>query len=173
MAIQGLTDRYTNKAYGTVTESAANTLTFSEIQTNEQVFSKRAWIISRIEWYLSGSQYTKLAAADDVISLALTSTNQIASLSLASAGVIDLLEVGLLFSTAVAYTMLQNPIIRDFSSLPGGGIIIAPRPLYLAAKGTSLATAVTASMRFLFQVTELKADEYLELVDFYRIVGGT
>jgi len=65
----------------------------------------------------------------------------------------------------------QLPFVRDFSGLPGGGLIIAPRPLFVAVKGNSLATAVTASLRAYFTVINLSADEYLELVDFYRIVG--
>lgn len=163
-------DNYSNKAYGSVTESAANTLTFAEIQTNVEVFSKIAWILHRIEWYISATQMTKLAAADDIIQAALTSSNQITSLSLGNPAVIDLMELALLFSTAVAYTEVPNPRVRDFSWMPGGGIIISPRPLYLAAKGTSLATALTISARLYFTVKELSADEYLELVDFYRIV---
>jgi hypothetical protein len=164
------TDSYANKAYGVVTESAANTLTFAEIQTNVEVFSKIAWVVHRIEWYIAATQMTKLAAADDVIQAALVSSNSISALSLGAPAVIDLLELALLFSTAVAYTEVPNPRIRDFTQLPGGGIIVAPRPLYLAVKGTSLATALTVAARIHFTVKELAADEYLELVDFYRIV---
>jgi hypothetical protein len=171
MAKTQIKDEYSNKAYGTITESAANTLTFAEIPTNVDVMSKLAWVIHRIEWYLSVTQMTKLAAADDLIQVALTSSAQLSSLGLSSPAVVDLLEVALLFSTAVAYTEVPNPRIRDFSAMPGGGIIIAPRPLYLAIKGTSLATALTASARIHYTRRELQAEEYLELVDFYRIVG--
>lgn len=170
MAGATIADKYANKAFGTVVESAANTLTFHEIQTNVEVFSKRAWIVSRIEWFISGTELQKIAAADDKIQLALVASNAISALTLDNPAVIDLMEIMLWFSTAVGYVPIIDPIARDFSQLPGGGLIIAPRPLYLAAKGTSLATAVTASMRFYFQVLDLTADNYLELVDFYRIV---
>lgn len=164
-------DVYSNKFYGTVTESAANTLTFAEIQTNIEIFSKMAWILHRLEWFLEGVQFNKLLASDDVIAMALVGSNSLSSLALNWPGVIDLLnlQIGGWGTPATAYPY-STPFIRDFSQLPGGGIIVAPRPLYLAVKGTSLASALTVSIRGYFTMKELKADEYLELVDFYRIV---
>jgi hypothetical protein len=41
----------------------------------------------------------------------------------------------------------------------------------VAIEGTSLASAGTAQVRGYFLQKQLKADEYLELVDFYRIVS--
>jgi len=167
----GQTDAYVNKFYGAAVESAANTLTYSEISTNVEVFSKIAWVIHRLEWFLEGVQFNKLLASDDVISMALVATNSLTSLSLTYAAVIDLLnlQIGGWGTPATAYPY-TTPFIRDFSELPGGGIIVAPRPLYVAVKGTSLASALTVSVRGYFTVKELKADEYLELIDFYRIV---
>lgn len=163
-------DVFANKAYATVTESGANTLTFSEIQTNVSVFEKMAWIIHRIEWYLSYATQALLIDAADTLQLALTASQSISSLALNSPSVIDLYEQYKFLATAVGYHFSEMPIIRDFTALPGGGLIVAPRPLYIAAKGTGLASAATGSCRFYFTVKQLKADEYLELVDFYRIV---
>lgn len=167
----GQTDAYVNKFYGSAVESAANTLTYAEVSTNVEVFSKIAWVIHRLEWFLEGTQFNKLLASDDVIQMALVATNSLTSLSLTYAAVIDLLnlQIGGWGAPANAYPY-STPFIRDFSTLPGGGLIIAPRPLYVAVKGTSLASALTVSVRGYFTIKELKADEYLELIDFYRIV---
>ncbi len=157
-------DRYVNTAFGSVTESAANTLTFNEIQTSISIFEKVAWIISRIEWYLPTATLALLAAADDLFDMALTASNNISSLALNAAAVIDL-------------NTFQNgnvapswPMVRDFSQLPGGGKIIAPRPLYVALKGTSVASAGSVQCRISFLQMVLTPDEYIELIDFYRIV---
>jgi len=164
-------DRFANKFYGTVVESAANTLTFKEIQTNVDTFSKRAWVLHRLEWYIPAAQIDKLTASGDFLDCALVSSDKLAALSLASAGVIDLFTLAAApVYTGVGFTTQQMPFIRDFSEMPGGGLIIAPRPLYLAVKGTSLASALTVELRGFFTNLELNADEYLELVDFYRIV---
>lgn len=164
-------DKYSNKFYGTCTETAANTLTFAEIQTNVNIFDKVAWVLARLEWYLPPATRALFAATDDIITCALTSSNTISSLGLDSPSVIDLFEFAGILSTAVGFETMMSPIVRDFSTLPGGGIIMAPRPLYVALKGTSVASAATARVRGYFTMKELSADEYLELVDFYRIVS--
>jgi len=166
VAKAGVKDQYSNVGYGTVTEGGANTLTFAEIQTNVSVFEKIAWVIQRIEWYIPLATRSLLLDASDQFEMALCSSNTLTSLSLGNPAVIDL--YALLGSAVTAH--IASPIIRDFSMLPGGGRIIAPRPLHLGLKGTSVASAGTISCRFLFTMKELSADEYIELVDFYRIV---
>lgn len=164
------TDAYANKFYGTVTESGASTLTFAEIPTNVDVFTKRAWILHRLEWYTNPDNRSLLLASDDAIKIALTSSDKLTALGLDTAGVIDLLELDVVFKTAVGIAPFEQPLKRDFTELPGGGLIIAPRPLYIAVQGVSIAAAVTASVRGYFTSVDLSADEYIELVDFYRIV---
>jgi len=163
-------DLYSNKGFGEVVESAANTLTFSEIRTNISIFEKVAWVIHRIEWYVSQAVYGLLEDSADHIEMALVASSAISSLGLDVPAVIDLLDLFRLQATAVGFAYGVLPIARDFSSLPGGGLIIAPRPLFLAVKGTSLATPATLSARFYFTQRILTSEEYLDLIDFYRIV---
>ena len=164
------TDQFANKFFGTVVEGSANTLTFNEIPTNVDVFSKKAWVLHALEWYPGVASLNALDAADDVIQAALVSSQAISALSLGDPGVIDLLEIEANVATAVGFAVSILPIRRDFTSMPGGGLIISPRPLYLAVKGISLGGALTVSCRGYFTAIDLNADEYLELVDFYRIV---
>lgn len=164
------TDQFANKFYGTVTESAANTLTFAEIPTQVDVFSKKAWILHRIEYYINGAFSALFNATGDKLALALTSSDKITSLSLSDAGVIDLFELKAEYFTAAGFLLREEPLIRTFNDMPGGGLIISPRPLYLAVKGESLSGAATVQCRGYFTGIDLNADEYLELVDFYRIV---
>lgn len=171
MAKSRMKDQYANKAYGTVTETGANTLTFSEIQTNVNIFDKVAWVVSRIEWYLSQATILLLIDSADHLECGLTASNGIDELSLREASVIDVMDFQKDVGDATGYLYRNMPIVRDFGSMPGGGLIIAPRPLYVAAEGTSLAGAVTAECRFYFRQFEMAADEYLELIDFYRIVS--
>ena len=163
-------DLYVNKGYGSATESAAGTLTFSEIRTNVSIFEKVAWVIQRIEWYLTQDTYNLLIDSSDHLEMALVASNAIATLGLEIPSVIDLLDVQRLLATNVGYSFQTMPIIRDFANLPGGGLIIAPRPLFVAILGVSMATPASAECRFYFTQKVLKADEYLELIDFYRIV---
>ena len=163
-------DLYVNKGYGSATESAAGVLTFSEIRTNVSIFEKVAWVIQRIEWYLSQATYGLMIDGSDHIEIALTASSSIASLGLEMPSVIDLLDLQRVQATNVGFNFQIMPIIRDFANLPGGGLIIAPRPLFMAIEGISLATPASVECRFYFTQKVLKADEYLELIDFYRIV---
>lgn len=164
------TDLFSNKGYGQVVESGANTLTFSEIQTNVSIFEKVAWIIHRIEWYVNQANYALILDSSDHILMALVASDAISSLGLNIPAVIDLMDILRVQATGVGFSDYNMPIIRDFSNLPGGGLIIAPRPLFLAVQGVSLAGPTTVEARFYFTSKVLSAEEYLDLIDFYRIV---
>ena len=164
-------DEYSNKAYGTVTESAQATLTFSEIQTNVNIFSKIAWIINRLEWYIPPATQALLLAGGDYIEMALTASNNLTSLALNAPAVVDILLYRLdAFGTPASLKTTLWPLIRSFENLPGGGLIVAPRPLYVAVLATSIATPATIEVRIHFRQIELAPADYLELIDFYRIV---
>ena len=161
---------FANKAYGTVTESAANTLTFAQIQTNISIMEKIAWVISRIEWVFTAAQIALLVDDADAYDVSLTASNKISTLALSDPMVIDFLSIRKFVSTAVGWQYITPMWIRDFSQLPGGGLIVAPNPLYLAVKGTGLASAGGVSARIYWSKLEVSPDQYLELLDFYRIV---
>jgi hypothetical protein len=165
-------DLFCNKFYATVEETAANTLTFEEIQTNINIFDKTAWVLERLEWYIPSASYYELAAAGDIIQAALTTSNQMDDLGLDDAAVIDMLEAkATIYGTAESANIQHHPIIRSFSQMSGGGLIIAPRPLYIAIMGTSLANPVSAQVRGYFRQVQMSPDEYIELIDFYRILS--
>jgi len=163
-------DKYANKFYGKVTESAANTLTFAEIQTNVSVFDKMAWVLHRLEFYIPKASFDLVTNTADVLDVALTGSENISSLELDNPAVIDRFHLFMKEATSVGFQFFQQPIIRDFNNMPGGGLIVSPRPLFLAAEGVSLASPATVEVRGYFTTVALSADEYLELVDFYRIV---
>jgi len=164
-------DNYANKMYGTVTEAVAGTLKFAEINTNVSVFDKAAFVLHRLEWFITLADLEKIAGTGDGIYAALTSSQNISSLGLDNPAVIDLFQLTGDWATTVGFQIFEQPFIRDFSNLPGGGLIIAPRPLFVAVQGVSLASAISAKLRAYFTIKQLSAEEYLELVDFYRIVG--
>ena len=165
-------DLFANKFYGTVTESAANTLTFGEIQTNVNLMSRTAWVVHRLEWFLDEASIGRIVASGDALRMALTSSNKMSSLGLDDPGVVDILTLSALAIGAAASGLLENiPYIRDFSRLPGGGLIVVPRPLYVAAEGVSLGAAITIELRGYFTQRELSDSEWFDLIDFYRILS--
>ena len=151
----GIKDRYANKAYISVTESGANTLTFSEIQTGMAMFEKVAWLIHRIEWWIGDVARQELTAVTDFLTMALVGNNTMASLSLGDQAVYDIIRLGVVDMGVAA---------------SGGGLIIAPRPLYAAVQAGGFAAAAIVSARIYFTYLELKAEEYWELVEATRMI---
>lgn len=164
MAKATIRDSFANVGYASVVETAANTLTFAEIQTNVSVFEKTAWVLHRIEWYLLAATKALLVAADDLFTMGLTASRSLTALGLNESTVIDLLTF------QYGDQVMGQPLIRDFSNLPGGGKIIPARPLFCALKGTSVAAAGSVNCRFLFTMREVTPEDYYNLLDFYRIV---
>ena len=164
-------DRFANRIYAQVTESVAGTLAFSEINTNMSIFDKQAFVLHRLEYYPRTEDLNLMVSNSDYIEYALTASNTITTLDLANPAVIDVHKIGCWFSTAVGHESTFQPFSRDFTGLPGGGLICAPRPLYLAARGISLAATVQVTMRAYFSILEMSAEDYLDLVDFYRVLA--
>jgi len=170
-ATGSISDTFCNKFYATVTESVVNTLTFKEIMTNVSIFDKAAWIVQRLEWYFDVASVAQLTTAAKLIQVALTATDKTTSLGLDNPSVIDNFQLSVLYQSAVGQQLYSMPFTRDFTNLSGGGLIIAPRPLFIGLKGTGLATAAVCSLRGYFTSLSLTSDNYFELIDFYRIVS--
>lgn len=164
-------DNYANKFYGKCVESAANTLTFAEINTAINLQSRVAWIIHRLEWYLANATIALVTATGDTIHGALTSSNKMTALGLDNAGVLDLFDLTEINASGVGFEQYQYPLVRDFTTMPGGGLIVPPRPLYVAVQGVSLASAATIELRGYYTSIDLADSDYYDLLDAYRILS--
>jgi hypothetical protein len=165
------TDEFPNIVYVGVTESAANTLTFQQIQTGYGSLQKTGWVVHRIEYYLTQTTIQLLLNTDDLLQLALCTSNLASSLTLQDASMIDLLEIGVSIYSSVGVVFSEKPMIRNFSDLPGGGRLVLPYPLFLAVKGTSVAAAMVAAARIFFTERELGDSEWMELVQQTRLLS--
>ena len=105
-------DLFSNVAYGSVTHSAANTLTFQEIATGISVQAKIAWIISKITWLIDAASLAALAGASDILRMAVVLSNKITDLSdLSDPAIVDLTRL----SVEVHGTAASGAVIRDLS----------------------------------------------------------
>lgn len=164
-------DKFANMAFGSTTESGTTTLTFSEINTAISMHEKVAWIIHRIQWNLAYSDINKIVAETDGIVAALTVSNKMTALNLNDPAVIDVFNLlAWKFGTPASAQLYETPFIRRFTDLPGGGLIVPPRPIYVAAQGVSVASAITAECRIFFTTRKLSTEDYWELVEARRMV---
>lgn len=179
MANGKVQDKFTNRGSITVTEDAANQITFQQLQTGISIFDKRALIINRFEVTIRNNIASLIPDNGDAVAVALTSSNRVTSLfsgvAFSDPAVIDSFQFrnqsGQTVAAATAINIEVAPHVHDFSSLPGGGLIVAGAPIFLAVQGVGAAAAAIADCRFGFQIIELAADEYLELVESQRILS--
>lgn len=165
----GSQDLYANILYDSVTESAANTLTFEAVDIGLNIFDKVGLKISRIEYHGWQSQ---LAAGTDRAEFGLSASNNWTTPDVAESSMIDYSRMTVqAIGTPATAVIFQEPWIKDWSNLPQGGLLIAPKPLYLWAKGTALAAAMTIKARIFFTVIAMKPEEYFELLESRQYFG--
>lgn len=164
-----MADKYANVLFQEVTESAANTLTFESIDLGLSLFDKVGLLISRIEWY---NWEVRLLAAADVVNFGLSSSNQFTTVTAQENSIVTYHYFKVLdYGTAGNNWIFTSPLVDDFSTLPGGGLLVTPRPLYIFAQGANLGGAITATMRMFFTVVTLKPEEYFELLETRQFFG--
>lgn len=166
-----MADKYANVAHIKVVESGTDTLTYKKLETGISLFEKMAWVIARIEYYWLSNV---MAASGDGITMGITTSNNPPDLTPDEVAVVDMTrEMRGDFGTAATAWIFKYPIIRDFSPLPGGGLIVPPNPLYLAVKGLSQTGALTVEARLFYTAVQLKGDEFWELVEARRMISST
>lgn len=165
-------DQYVNQAYLTVTESAANTLTFNQLLTSISIHEKIGWIIARMEYQVVVNE-TDWNADQDFISFGISTSDKISSASLQDDPVVDFNRINRVdIGVAASGSFVRTPFMKDFSSLPGGGILVPPNPLFIFAKGSGLVGAQTINARMFYTVKQLKTEDFWELVEMRRMIGS-
>lgn len=164
-------DEFVNQAYIEVIESAPNTLTFKKLETGISIHEKIGWVISRFDYNLSISG-TNWGAEGDSVAYGLSTSDAITTLSLGQSAILDYnsltrLDIG----TPATGILSRLPHVKDFSNLPGKGILVPPNPLFLFVMGTALTSAVTVTTRLFYTVRVLKLEDFWELVELRRMIG--
>lgn len=155
-------ERFANVAYGNVTMSAANTLTFAQIVMGVGIFQKTAMILHRLEWFPTWASLKEIVAATDYLTFALVTSNRLSAISdITDPAVIVRRSI---YGIGVAVEPAHLPIVTDFGSMPSGGILMSPNPLYVAAITSGAAAASQVTMKMWFTFIEMSDAEYLELL---------
>lgn len=165
MAKAGLKDLYANRAFESVTMSAANALTFSQVQFGVGLFQGVAAIIHRIEWTPTQASIAELVAGADRMRLGFTNRDDLAALTPVNQSVLAWKFVfPLVVGAVVSEWLVELPLLSDFSDLPGGGLILPANPLYIGmdTEGFAAAGGVDAVIYLTFK--QLQDAEYVELI---------
>lgn len=167
-------DNFCSQAVFQVTETAANTLTFDKLETGISVYDKIGWVIARVEIPLTKATIDLFDGNGDLVEVALTATNTVTSFADNNPAVyvhrtLMRRDVG---TPAVSFFM-DTTIVEDFSTLPGGGILVLPNPIYLGVKGTGLSGASTVTARIFFKAIDMADQDYFNLVQARQLLVST
>lgn len=164
-ARSGRQDVYPNRALFNVTLSAANTLTFQQIRFGMGLFQGTAIIVNRIDWHLDMVTVHEIITNGDEVRMALTNRDDITALAMDNMNVLAMNEVtAIVVGTVVGIMHFRNPIVQDFSNLPGGGLIIPANPLFIGAVSLGITAAITVQAVMYYQTKVLADADYIELV---------
>lgn len=165
-------DSYVNVAAVQITESAANTQTAVKFDFPFSIMDKMALVINRIEYWTAS--VTPFAAAGDQLYLALTTASIIADIAKQNdPQIVDSHLKSLeIYGAATSAKILEIPYIKDLSSLPGGGLLVAPSPLYGVAQGISLTAVSSSWIKLFYTYLEMNTEDYWQLVESRRIISS-
>lgn len=172
MATKTIKDTQANIAAVRVVESAANTLTLLRFNFPFSVLDKVALIISRIEYW--PESLDQLNSATDTQTVALAAATSLVDITnQADPTIVDSVRIARHdLGAAASGFFMASPIIKDFSTLPGAGLMVAPSPLSAAIKGTGAGGAMQCWVKLFYTYKSLSTDEYWELVESRRIISS-
>lgn len=170
-------DKFAQIAYMDVDIPDGGALTYQLLQIAQYTVNTpklglilHRWEVDFSDWYAHAN--SKGAGAHDC-SVALTISNLMASIHYRYPEVLQVLDQTLAYATAVGKDWINMIQRLDWTSLPGGGILIPADRLYLAAQCDDVDAEVTITSRLWYTVTELTAQDYLELVEQRTILQPT
>lgn len=165
-------DTFANVAAINAAETVAGTIAYAKFAFPFSIQDKMALLISRIEYWFGN--VSKLDTTTDAIYGALLAAPSIVDVTVQSDPVmIDSARIQRLdFGTAGSAQLLEQPYIKDFSNLPGSGLLVAPSPLYAAVQSVGASSAVSMWLRMYYTYMELSTDEYWQLVESRRIISS-
>lgn len=168
-------DRFANMVAASVTLSAANTETFTEMPTGISLAQRLGLVIDEIRYYPNAGCFQELDVAGDILMMGITTSNNVTDLQdLSDQRIVDSLvyhvhQAGTAGGTAEEVrTVHEIPIIHTFNP----PIIFAGPRLYFMLDSAGFAAAQTARVRIHFRYIDLKLEDYLEIAETFMQLAG-
>jgi hypothetical protein len=170
--IKGGADRFANIAAINAIEAVAGTVAYVKFNFPFSIMDKIGLIINRIEYW--PYNLSQLNTSTDTLTAALIAASTILDISnQADPAILDSFRIIRNdLGAAATGTLERLPIIKDFSSLPGGGILAAPSPLAVAIQGIGAGGVVGCWVKVFYTYMEMTTDEYWEMVESRRIISS-
>lgn len=166
-------DRYANIATMQVPMTAANTLTFADLETGMGIRAGRqaadAMLIDEIDYFIPKGAIEDMTTAGDSINLALCVSDGVTSLAdFTDRRILNFIQLSRAdFGTAGNARISIMPVVRQFFP----PLVVGERKIFLGADSGGLASAFTPSARIYYRTVELTQGELLEISEIFRLVS--
>jgi len=153
-------DRFANVLPVEVVMSAANTLTFAQVETGVSLGTGIGLLIDQINYYIPFGEVSELLTSADTIKMAWVNSDALTDLVADERRVIDMVELSQTLTTSGVIAH-KSPIIHQFFP----PLIRATPRMWLACVTAGFAGAATVRSRLFFRYIDLNTQEYLELAE--------
>jgi hypothetical protein len=164
-------DIYSNIVAVQALQTVIDAYTTAEVQIGVSLFDKVGLLLHKVEYDLWVSSMAQLRDVSNLYQVGLVSSTNVngGNFTMLNPDVIDtLILIPVQDEAPTARIVYQSPVTRDFTGLPGGGILIAPRPLYVALDTNGFSAVAATIARITFSLVSLSDAEYLELLQTRR-----
>lgn len=161
-------DRFANVFTATVLQSGANALTFAEMNFGLNLRDRVAIVIDELYWYLASNMYGLMTVAADLVSVAVTVSDQVTDIQ-------DMADRRIIFQrrvlradwgTAASGGLVLEPFKDSFSP----PIIILPTRVFIGIASAGLASATGCTLRMHYRTVSLTADQQLlEVLETFQM----
>ena len=162
-------DRFRNVLSAEVTLSAADTLTYQELNTGTGIGQGLGMVIDAIDYYPASGAMRELDADNDSIQMAFTTSDQATNLTdMSDRRIFDAVFVfNQLIGTAGNTWPHHTPIHREFTP----PLLVASPRIFFGVDTGGFASAYTFQARMAFRFIKLSAQEYLEVAETFILLG--
>lgn len=172
MATARKADKYPNIINISCEQSATNTMTFEEVDLGMSLLDRSGIIIHRYEMWPENNALDALVANTDIITMGIAADSNLTDINLDERAVIDSVRLRPVVSgTPATSQVVTLPLEKSFESLPGEGLLVAPRPLYVGVDSAGMAAAITVIFRIYFTIVKMADSDYFELLQSRRFFG--
>lgn len=161
-------DQFGNRYSTSLITAVADTILFTEWNTGFSIKDGYGFILHKIEYLLLPGNQTNINADADNVSCGLTTRNDLTNADLLAGikdSILDNCVIGLKVATAVGQQLWEGKFVHDFTNEPGGGRIVAPRPLYWAISSVGIGAVIAMQVKCWWTMIKLSGEIYRELYE--------
>lgn len=169
---QKASDKFAQLAALQVIQDVANTDKFTNFSFPFSIMDKVGLLIHRVEYQVGSLQ--ELVQANDTAEVGIAVAKTLADpMDVTDPMLVDYHVVIIALNGVAASGAYRDAVfIKDFSNLPGGGILVPPNPLYAFIHTAGAGGVMNVRTRMYFTYTQLADADYWQLVESRRVVSG-